>query len=479
MEMEELLRRAGETIKKSEKELLVSKGYEENECLLGFTRGVKSYYSYTCLKCGETSLISENEADFYIESSTKKTQYYSRNKIVTCPNCGERSDTKEARRIVGTLKAFTDGKNFVDLYCNAKTYPDSEVITTCKLSELSYKDIYDHESKKPEKHYWYSDYVEDLTDWEVLYKDYEEIDKDEEHKKVRYFLSGLKANSGQLLLCYLFIRETPTLFRVITECNDSESISIIREMFQQFINKNAVKNKISILKTMIKNKKDLTEQRIKDGEVFVMTKDIMKRCDSLEKVNSLRKLYKKYDDVKEFEEIMEGAAISEDAKYLNSLRIALDKISVFDAKYIAKICIMQYVLGGYEYNKTCQMLSKNADKSITNFEFFKPTLMEADWVQKQNNWTFSLYDDEKRLKGLQDSLNEANPDDEVVLSDDLYEFEKDYNVLKNVAKKESIYFNALITLYRNNIAFIYTTFDKTKYIFARNTGEVLIKGAFS
>ena len=61
----------------------------------------------------------------------------------------------------------------------------------------------------------------------------------------------------------------------------------------------------------------------------------------------------------------------------------------------------------------------------------------------------------------------------------MYELEKDVMVITDICEKESFYYTAIKDLYRQNIAYLFTNSDKTKYLFARKTGQIMSKGQFA
>jgi hypothetical protein len=476
--MEELLKKAGNRTTLLAEAFIKCKAYNGDE-LRTYMRGVKKWYSYVCTECDNISSFPESEKDNYISSST--TRKYSFN--VTCPKCGHTKGVSANSREIGIIRADSDGVNFVDLESTNRTYPDSDVITSCKLTDLSYKDIYEHLSKLPRYTYWYCDQISDETMWDNIYRDVITADINNSwHRNLLNFIGSLKEDSTLYnLICYLVAKENKNIIKCIEECTELAALSLLKEQFKHFIKCGCDKSKISQLKMVVKNVKKITKSDIDSGEIFSLPKDVVKKCESLDKYNTLRKIYNKTEDIDDFNKILEGAAISDDPKYLNALRIVLNKIPAFNSKQVANICIMQYAFGGYEFQQTCQALSRNSDKAIENLEFFKPSLREADWVTKNNRWLFARLRDSdagsiKYKNDLKSIMAKIEPEDRILFEDDTFELETDIYILSTVAEKESIYYGALMKLYEKNIAYIFTNIDKKSYVMARNGGDIIFRG---
>lgn len=484
--MEKLIKKAVNQTLNIAKEFIMKQATEEGHVLILFKKGVRTWYCYVCTNCSTITTFPESEANNYATELGRNT--YPAYFEVLCPSCGRTRKVSLDYGDVGIIKFISDKENIVDLKCSIKTYPDTELITSCKLTELSYKDIYKHSDEIPDSLYWNSDKIEDETAWDAVYNNLIDADLKVDavtYGKLQRFIEDLNITSVKYqIICYLIIKESPNILKVIMECNNYMPMDLLKGLFASFVAACCPKNKVAMLKNTIKKVSLLTEDNISAGDIFTLPFIDVKECNSLEKFDALRRIYSKSKDEEDYRKILGGAAISENIKFLNALRKTLQKIPSFSSEKIANICIMQYVFGGYDYIKTCQMLSRNCDKPLEKVDFFKPNLLLMDWSIKANKYTFLAIrgnnDEAKQTIQRENKiLGEVNPEETVIFDDDMYELEKDVMVISDICEKESFYYTAIKDLYRQNIAYLFTNSDKTKYLFARKTGQIMSKGQFA
>lgn len=344
------------------------------------------------------------------------------------------------------------------------------------MKTLSYKDIYD-QNKNIEKER--CDYFEDYTEWEDIWHDLMETDKNKEwYPKVSGFMDKIKISDElNRIIIYLFLRENKNFLKIITECKCAQVEKVLILLFNDFNHNNCDKKYESKLRLSVKSSKKLTEDTIRNGEVFTMPLENAGMCKSLDKFDSFRKTYIKMKCGDDFNKIMDAASISDDIKFINSLRSAMSKIKDFDPNQIVDICIMQYLFNGTEFSKTCQTLSRNA-ANISDMNFYKPSLMDIGWTRERNRWYIGWLENKCGNEYIEQNrkLKDCKPDSEVIFDDDMYELSRSIENTISFAKKRALYLPALFSLYEKNIAYLYKSINSDKCILARNNGRILLRG---
>lgn len=482
--MEELIKKSVSKTVDMAKEYILNKSLERGLILIKLRKGVRNWYCYPCTSCSDISIIAENEIDSYLTKESGRhtfPRYYE----ISCPKCGNIHRVTFEPRDIGIVRFACDEENIIGLKCKASTYPDTELVTSCKLTDLSYKDVCVFVDEISQNTFWGHNFINDETDWNYVF--YRLVNADLKNEPTTYsmlqdFIESLDSLEDEYkLICYLVAKKDKNLLKCITECTNDTTLRLLKKQFMIFGKNKCPQKSIRALKNVVKKANLITEKDFSCGDIFTLPLSVVEECDSIEKFDALRKIYNKSKDEDDFKRILDGAAISDDSKYLNALRVAIEKIPSFSSEKIANICIMQYVFTNYQFATTCQMLSRNKDKALENVEFFKPNLVDIDTITKANKSTFNNIREDKEdiIEEEGKVFNDVNPDETVLFYEDMYELEKDIKVIADVCERESFYFSAIKNLYEKGIAYIFTNQAKDKYVFARESGKILLKGKFA